>query len=184
MVRSVPRRRDSRDAPPVDFDSLAVLEHTRWRILPIERRVRPWADGLQRERRATDDRRARPLRQRCGGGTVVAVGVRAHDRNNLAAADRRFERVEVFRQVRPRIDDRDLARADEVGLGAVISEGGRIVCEDAGNALLHLFKPGIRRVHARGLATSEASLASAQAGTAAAAGAVRTCWARRAKAAG
>ena len=90
------------------------------------------------------------------------------------AADRAFERFEMLRQVGAGIDHRDLALADQIGLRAVISEGGGVVREDPRDARLELLQLRVRRVHG----------VSRQAASAAAAGASTLRPARRAKAAG
>ena len=80
---------------------------------------------------------------------VVAVGVRAHDRDDAASADRPDQRLDMLGKVGPGIDDRDLPLADQIGLRAVISEGRRIVREHARDSGLEL-SPAFRKAHPRG----------------------------------
>jgi hypothetical protein len=88
------------------------------------------------------------------------MGVRAHDRDDRPSADRLLDRIEMFRKVRPGIDDHELALARDVRLRPVISESGRIMGEQPANAGFDLFQLRIRCVHERRLATSRGVLAS------------------------
>ena len=131
----------------VERRRMAVVEHTVGRIIAVERRVGASPDRFERERSATDDRCAGALGERPRGGAMVAVSMRAHDRDELAVADRVAQRVEMLRQVGSGIDDRDFMLPEQVRLGAEISECRRIVREHASNSRLQLLKPGVRRVH-------------------------------------
>ena len=136
---------------PSTVDRFAVGKHPVRRIIAVERGIGARADGLQRERRTADDRRAGPLRQRPRRGAVVAVSVRAHDRRDCPPGDRLLQRVEMLGKVGAGIDHRDLAVADQIGLRAEIGECRRIVREHAGNAGLELLQFRIRRVHGSGM---------------------------------
>ena len=67
------------------------------------------------------------------------MGVRAHDRRDPPAADRFFERIEMFGQVRTGVDHGDFAGADQIGLGSVISECRRVVRKHARDPRLQLL---------------------------------------------
>ena len=75
---------------------LAVRKHPVGRIVAVECRIGARADALQRQRRATDDRRARQVRQRPSRRTVVAMGVRAQDGDDPATADRADQRLDML----------------------------------------------------------------------------------------
>src|SRR4051794_2045425 len=120
-------RRDGDHVFAVDLEALAVFEYSIGCIVTVERSVGARPDRFQREHRTTDDRRTGPLRKRPRSRAVVAVGMGAHDRGDRAASNRLFEGLYVLGEVRPWIDNRDLALADQIGLRAEISERRRIM---------------------------------------------------------
>ena len=128
---------------------LAVGQHAVGRVVAVERRIGARRAAFDHQRCAADDRRAGPLGQRRGGGRMVAVGVGAHDRHDLRAADRALERGEVVGLGRARVDHRQPLRvADEVGLRAGIGEGRGVGRQHAAHQRLELFdlagRPGLR----------------------------------------
>ncbi len=160
MVGGVPGRRDGGHIAVIDLDTLAVGEDPVRGIIAIECSVGARADRLQRQRRAADDRRAGRLGQRPCRGTVVAVGVGTHDCRDLAPSDRLIQRIEMLGQVGSGIDHRDLFGADQVGLGAVVSEGRGIMGEHPGDPGRQLLELAIWCVHVRACATGTPRLAS------------------------
>ena len=153
MVGRMSRRRDGGEPPALAFEGVAILEHPVRRIIEIEGGVRARAVIGNRERRAADDRRAGRLCERAARRAVIAVGVGAQDRAHAAAPHGGENRIDMSRIVRPRIDHRDLGRADKIGLGPLEGEGRRIAGKDATDARRHLLGSFIRRLgHARHVA--------------------------------
>ena len=105
-------------AQPVAVEPLAVREHPVGRIIEIEGGVGARAVILDRQRRAADDRRAGRRGERAAGRAVVAMGVGAQDRRDPLARGRGEDGVDMLGEVRPGIDHRHLAGADDIGLGA------------------------------------------------------------------
>jgi hypothetical protein len=84
----------------------------------------------------------------------------AHDGGHLAAIDRVAQGIEMFGKVRPRVDDGDFLRPQQVGLRPVISERRGVVRKDACYPALELLQFGIGCVHTRASAMSRGALAS------------------------
>ena len=68
---------------------------------------------------------------------MVAVGVRDEDVRDGLAAHGRKQRLDMGRRVRARIDDRDLAAADDVAAGAGEGVGAGIVGDDPAHERAH-----------------------------------------------
>ena len=153
MVGRMPRRRDGGERPALPFEGFAIFEDAVRRIIEIEGGIRARAVVGNRERRATDDRCAGRRCECAARRAVIAVGVRAQDRAHPAAHHGGENRIDMSRIVRPRIDHRDLGRADKIGLGPLEGEGRRIAGKDATDARRHLLGSFIRRLgHARHVA--------------------------------
>ncbi len=65
---------------------------------------------------------------------MVAVGVGADDRGDPFVPRRRQQRIDMRGQVRARIDHRDLARSDDIAVGAGEGERGWIVRQQPAHA--------------------------------------------------
>lgn len=103
--------------PARTSDGLAVAKHTVWPVIRIEGRIGTWLIAVQHQRRAAHDRRARERRQRRGGRRMVAMSVRAADRQHGHPADTALQSVEVLRQVGPGVDhSQSLGVANKIGL--------------------------------------------------------------------
>ncbi len=81
----------------------------------------------QMRRAATEDGRAGGGGQRAGEGGVVAVVVGDHDVAHRLTLQRGQQGLEMAVEVGTRIDDRYRSLSDDVGAGADIGEGPRIV---------------------------------------------------------
>ena len=100
---------------------------------------------VERQRRATDNRRAGRFGQRARRRAVVAVGVGADDRGDALAFGGGEDRLDMVGQIGPRIDHRHLAGADDIGLRARIGEGRGI----GGEQPTHLRVNPLDRFRAR-----------------------------------
>ena len=147
MIGCVTGRRDSGYCRPVERQRFTILEHLVRPIVAVERRIGARSDRLQRQGRATDDRRPGALGKWPRRRTVVAMGVGAHDRRHRPARDCLFQRRDMFGKVRAGIDHRDLALPNHIALGAVISECRRIMRQHPRDPRLQLFQFRIRCVH-------------------------------------
>ena len=136
VVCGVTRGGDRFERPVCAFDDLAVGEPVVRPELHIAAGIEPlgFAD-VQLARGAV-----RPLRQhdragrgldRTYGRRMIAVGVRDQDMGDGFTAHGIKQRLHMRRIVRPGIDDRDFAAADDVTHRALEGERARIVGEDA-----------------------------------------------------
>jgi len=134
----VARRVDAFDGPAIAFDDVAVLQldirheihvavfldlHVAIRRVLLSRTMRPEGKGLGAGERL----------QGLGGGGVVAMRMRDEDMAYRLAFECAKKRLHMLVEQRARIDDGDIALADDVGAGALVGEGGRIVRNDAAN---------------------------------------------------
>ena len=79
---------------------------------------------------------------------MVAMAVGDEDMGETLALDRRGDRLEMRLVGGTGIDDRDLAGADEIGIGAEEGVWARIVGDDAADAGRDLFGHAIVDIHA------------------------------------
>ena len=77
--------------------------------------------------------RPEPLRRR----RMVEMGMRDNDMAHRFAVERRHDCLDMRLVRRPRVDDRDLALADDVGPRAVEGEGARVAGDDAAHQRRH-----------------------------------------------
>ena len=159
VVRGVARRGDCSQGPAGAAHAFAVEQHTVGRVGGVEGLVGARQVALEHERRTPDNRRAGLRCERRGGGRVVAVGVGAHDRHDLATRDGGDDRCDMRRLVRAGIDHRavrPLRLAHHVSLGAGEGIGRGIGCQHAAHQRLDIFGkargPGLGRDCDHGLA--------------------------------
>ncbi len=139
-------RRHRLEPPTRALDPLAIRQRLVRRIVEIECRVGAWAIVGDRERRAADDRRAGPGGERAARRAVVAMGVGAGDSDDPLALGRGEDRIYVLSQIRPGIDHRDIATADDIGLRAGKGEGGGIGGEHAPDERMNLLNLSGRHI--------------------------------------
>ena len=127
MVRRMTRCPHHGDGLAIHFKDVAIGEHPIRRIISIERCISAWADRLQRQRRAANNRcTSAPANTR--DADCIAMRVGAHNRGNRTTGDCVDQRVDMLRQVRAGINHRDLPLAYN-SLRPVVGESGRIVRE-------------------------------------------------------
>ena len=131
VVRGVAGGVHALEGPPVPLDEVAVAHLDLGDELHVSPffHLHPVLPGAVRAV-AVDGARPHLRLERPGRGRVVVVGVGDEDVAHLLAGDRGGEGLHVVGEVRPRVDDRDPAPADDVGAGAVEGEGARVPGND------------------------------------------------------
>jgi len=149
MIGKMSRRMDRFNAPARPFDGRAVADDLVRRKAVIgalvkRRRVKfPFANRMRPE---AENGRAHAIGEAPRPAAMIAMGVRDQDMGDAFAGERRYKRVEMRKVVWTRINDGDLALADNVGSGAGISEGAGIIGDNAPHAGVHVVGDARREV--------------------------------------
>ena len=144
MIGGVAGRLQRFDRRAAEFESVAFAKRRVRRIVRVMRGVEAGSDdvdvGRRRIRRAAGDDRSRRLLQRARRRGMVAMRVGDEDVAQPFALDRLEQGVEMARIGRARIDDRDVAAADDIGAGSLIGEGTRIGGDQASQERRDAFR--------------------------------------------
>src|SRR6202011_728319 len=144
MVRGVARRVHRLENPTLAGDPVAVAERLVGGEIPIapllDRRVAALSAGVRAE--PISRRAGRPL-ERPRRRRVVAMRVGDQDMRDLLAREAGEQRLDMIGEVRPRVDHRDLAVADDIGPGAAEGKGAGIARHDAPDHRRNRLQPAI-----------------------------------------
>src|SRR4051812_49195258 len=94
-------------------------------------------------RAETVGRRAGRFLQRLCCRRMIAVRVSYKNMRDPLALEARQQRLDVLGEIGAGIDDRDLALADDIGAGALVSEGPGIARHDPPHSRRHRFEPAV-----------------------------------------
>ena len=161
MIGGMTRRGNGFERPAVLRDDFAIAEYAVRRVAAVKSGIGARATIFNREKGAADNFRAGCFFERGGSRAVIAMGMGADDVADRFALGRSEDRFDMARVFGARIDDRDIAVTDNIGLGASIGEGRRIGRKDAAHLGVQLHRQAgwqvFRQVHLPHVASCDAS---------------------------